>query len=565
MMDAFCDPQIEKVVIMSSSQIGKTEILLNVIGYFIDQDPCPILVVHPTVEAVKTWSKDRLSTMIRDTPCLKNKVFSPKAKSSDSTILHKVFKGGHITMVGANSAAGLAMRPVRVVLMDEVDRFPLSAGAEGDPCRLAEKRATTFWNRKIGIVSTPTLKGLSRVEKEYELSDKRRYFVPCPYCDHYQVLKFSQLKFSDDDPTDAVYICENCKKELTDKDKQRMLRFGKWIPGKETRGIAGFWLNELYSPWVSFANLASRYIEAKKSKETMKVFVNTALAETWEEEEEGEQIEDSELMRRREDYSCVPSQVAVLTAGVDIHEDRIEVLVIGWGKDEESWHIEHKILFGHVMLKETWEQLDRFLQKTYQHESGALMKITCTCVDSGYMTKKVYEFIKPRQTRRVYAIKGSNQPGSPLVARPRFAGKEKVKLFTIGVSTAKDMIFSRLKLQEFGAGYMHFNLSCDEEYFKQLTAEKAILKFNRGMPYREYVKIRPRNEILDLWVYNIAAYSILNPNIERILNEIQSKSNEIKQNQTNFNQNQTILNANKTIKKPFTLHKKRSSWVKGWK
>jgi phage terminase large subunit GpA-like protein len=183
-MDAFSDPAVEMVVVMSSAQVGKTEILNNVIGFHVAQDPSPMLVVQPTLDMAQTWSKDRLAPMLRDTPQLQGLVKDPRARDSGNTTLHKIFPGGHITACGANSPSSLASRPVRIVLCDEVDRYPVSAGSEGDPVSLARKRASTFWNRRIGLFSTPTNKGNSRIEAAFEESDKRFYFVPCPHCKH---------------------------------------------------------------------------------------------------------------------------------------------------------------------------------------------------------------------------------------------------------------------------------------------------------------------------------------------------------------------------------------------
>jgi phage terminase large subunit GpA-like protein len=290
-------------------------------------------------------------------------------------------------------------------------------------------------------------------------------------------------------------------------------------------------------------------------------------------EEEGEQIEENKLFAKREVYDIVPAGAGVLTCAVDVQEDRLECLVVGWGKDEEAWHIEHKILFGNTATEEVWQQLDAYLQKTFMHETGALLKIAICVIDAGYMTKKVYDFVKPRQTRRVYAIKGSQTAGAPIVGRPRTVGKQKVKLFMIGTTTAKDIIFSRLKLEKPGPGYMHFNMQCDEEYFLQLTAEKAVYRLIRGFAVKEYIKVRPRNEILDLWVYSLAAYVILNPNMDKILNELAQNQSKMVQNraelalnqpETAQNQLKTVGNEQKPINNPNFRRCRTISWVRDW-
>jgi phage terminase large subunit GpA-like protein len=335
-MDAFSDSTIHTVVFMSSAQVGKTSILENIIGYFISYDPSPILLLQPTLEMAQTFSKDRLSPMVRDTELLREKLSDFKAKSSGNTILHKTFTGGHITMAGANSPASLASRPIRVVLADEVDRYPMSAGEEGDPLSLAYKRTTTFWNKKRMAVSTPTVKGFSRIESAYNESDQRKFYVPCPHCETKQVLKWSHVQWDDGKPETAKYYCESCGAGWSDAERWNAVRYGEWLADNPTiKGVAGFWLNEIYSPWVKLSEMAKNFLEAKKSPHTLKTFVNTSLGETW--EEQGDGVEDDALLARRETYELIPNDGLILTCGVDIQDDRIEGEIKAWGEDEQSW------------------------------------------------------------------------------------------------------------------------------------------------------------------------------------------------------------------------------------
>lgn len=503
-MDAFSAPDIERVVVMTSSQVGKTTILENVIGYHIEHDPSPILAIQPTLEISKAFSKDRLATMLRDTPSLKNKVRDARSRDAENTTLHKQFPGGHVTMAGANSPASLASRPIRVVLCDEVDRYPASAGTEGDPVDLAFKRATTFWNRKLGMFSTPTVKGFSRIEKAYEESDMRKFYVPCPHCGEFQIMEFGQLKWPEGKPREAAYCCKYCDAVITDRDKIAILRYGEWRATKEAMGVAGFWLNELYSPWVPFGSLASKFIEAKRAgRESLKTFLNTALAVTW--EEEGSSPKDDILYSRREDYGPdIPLAAAVLTCGVDVQANRLELEVVAYGVGEESWGIEYHVLQGDPARTEVWRDLDAYLQKIFIHESGTPLRIMATCIDTGgHHTQQVYNFVKPRERGRIYGIKGANRSGEPIwPKRASRENKARINLYTIGTDGAKDLIYGRLRITEPGPGYMHFPLQYDEEYFRQLTAEKVV--YEKG--HRKWInKPGARNEALDVRVYATAA------------------------------------------------------------
>src|SRR5882672_4269896 len=235
LMDAVADPAIREIWVMKAAQIGWTEILNNVIGFHIDQDPAPILLVQPNLEMAEAWSKDRLAPMIRDTPALRGKIADPRARDTGNTLLHKTFAGGHLTIAGANSPAGLASRPIRIVLFDEVDKFPSSAGAEGDPISLGKKRSTTFWNRKMLAGSTPTIKGSSRVEEGFEASDQRYYFVPCPHCQEFQRLTWPQVRWPEGRPEAAVYVCQHCGAEISEAQKPAMILAGEWRASKPSR------------------------------------------------------------------------------------------------------------------------------------------------------------------------------------------------------------------------------------------------------------------------------------------------------------------------------------------
>jgi len=525
-MDACSDPEIQEVVVMAGAQLGKTEAILNIIGYHIDNSPCPILVLQPTLEMAQAFSKDRIAAgLLRSTPVLKDKVKDPRARDSGNTTLHKVFAGGALTIVGANSPAGLASRPIRVVLCDETDRYPPSAGSEGDPISLARKRSATFWNRKIIMVSTPTNKGASRIEDAYEKSDMRQYYVPCKHCHHPQVLKWSNVKWDDGEPDTAKYLCDECGTLWDEADRMWSIRNGVWTAKADFKGIAGFRITGLCSPWTPLADGVKDFLSVRKNPEQLRVWTNTYLGESW--EDAGERIDDWELAERREALEKVPQEVMVLTAGVDTQDNRLELTLIGWCKNDESYVLSHQTIFGDPSTPQLWAELDVALARTYETEDGRHLRIRASCIDSGgHFTNSVYAYCKKNQGKGIFAIKGVGGDGKAIAGRPSKNNTLKCPLFPIGVDTVKDLMMARLKIQEEGSGYVHFSDTLDDEYFKQLTAEKAVTRFHKGFKKRVWHKTRNRNEALDCMVYAIAAYSILGVDVNTLAAKLASAPKE---------------------------------------
>lgn len=522
-MDAIGDAHIRRVVIMCAAQLGKTELLLNILGYFMAYAPAPILVMQPTLDMGQTFSKDRLAPMIRDTPVLRGLV-DVKSRYAGNTILKKNFPGGHITIVGANSATGLASRPIKVLLADEVDRYPGSAGIEGDPLSLAQKRQTTFWDKKTVMVSTPVIKGHSRIETEYNQSTREEWNVPCPECGHYQPFVWANLIFDPDDlQKEIVYKCERCgcvANEYRWKQQSQQGRFVAENPGAETRG---FHLNTLASTFCGWKEIVQKFIVAKEqldqgNPEGMKVWVNTELGETW--EERGEQVEDTELFNRREIYDAVvPEEVLVLTAGVDVQDDRFEVEIVGWGVGKESWGIRYQKIYGDMLKEQVWEDLDAFLQTVWCKKDGTALRIISCCIDSGgHHTDQVYRFTKERYERGVWAIKGKGGAEVPYIRNPTTNNRVKTPLFIIGVDAGKVLLYQRLRHNTKGPNYCHFpaneEAGYDETYFKGLTSEKMVVRFRKGRSVTVWElkdSKYKRNEPLDLRNYATAALEIANP------------------------------------------------------
>jgi len=522
-LDALNDPDVHTIVVMSSAQVGKTEVLLNIIGYYVDQDPAPMLCLQPTLDMAEAFSKDRLAPMVRDTPALRGKIADPRSRDSGNTLLHKKFTGGHITLAGGNSPASLASRPIRILLCDEVDRYPASAAAEGDPVNLARKRTTTFWNRKIVLTSTPTIKGVSRIETAYNGSDQRKYHLNCPHCDDSAPLNWDRVKWQEEAPKSAVVICAACGVEWSDAERKRAIAGGQWVAGAEFSGIAGFHLSEIYSPWSSPGAMAVAFIEAKQGgTEMLQTWINTSLGETW--EEKGEGADWDLLMERQEVFAVeVPADALILTAGIDVQKDRIEFEVVGWAESLESWSVDYVVLPGETTQSQVWEDLAEALKATYHHESGSTMRIAGVCIDSGYLAKAVYDFVLKFRAEYVYAVKGIEGQSRPIIEsmsqRARRLAKRKSKKIRpelIGVDEAKTVLMRRLKIAAPGPGYCHFPVERDEEYFLQLTAEQLITRHKKGRPVREWRQVRHRNEALDCRVYAHAALLLADPDWGRL-------------------------------------------------
>ena len=528
----------QEVVIMFPSQDGKTEILNNFVGYIIDQDPGPILVLQPNSKPMgEAWSKDRLAPMLRDTPRLKGKVADAKTRDSHNTVMHKLFAGGHVTITGANSPAGLASRPIRYLIADEIDRYPASAGTEGNPLKLSEKRTRTFVsNRKIVKVSSPTYDGAG-IDVEYKLCDtQKKWMLQCPDCNQYQFPSLRYFSWPAHEPHNVRYVCGECGAEHAQAKESKIKQSGQWITTKEGPGLKiGYWKNQLSSFFVSWSDTIAEFLDAKSDPSKLQAFTNTALAETW--EIQGETVDEIDILARREKYGAqVPNGVLVLTAAVDVQDDRLEAEVVGWGQGYESWGIEYRVLYGDTSQKAVWIELSDWLDRYFVHESGPKMGIAATCIDSGgHRTQEVYEFCRTRQARRIYPVKGRGGPGVPVVSAPnkQFTGRKKsrIKVFSVGIDEAKGIIYSRLKQPEPGPGYCHFPLSYDAEYFAQLTSEQAILKITNGVAQRRWIlkKKSRRNEAFDIRVYNLAAIRLLDPIWDALEKRIESHSQIIEE------------------------------------
>lgn len=505
---------VETVVLMFASQVGKSEAINNAIGHAIHLAPGPMMLVQPTIDTARDYSRQRLAPMFRATPALRERVSESRSRDSDTTILQKRFPGGFLRVSGANSSASLASTPIRRLYMDEVDRYPLDVDGEGDPCGLAVTRTSTFvGKRKIVMTSTPTIKGKSRIEAAYLASDQRRFYVPCPQCGHVQTLEWRHLQWEPHKPRTAVYVCPRSGCVIENHHKTRMLPLGEWRPTADTGHdrVRGYHLSALYAPHglgPSFADLAEQFSQAKGDPARLKVFLNTRSAETWD-VSDGKTVDHEGLAARAEDRDWreeLPGEVVLLTAGVDVQADRVECEVVGWAPGYESWSIAYEIIHGDPKGKELWEALDDVLTRRYLHPTGVTLPIAAVAIDSGYSANDTYRYCRPRLKHRRWAIKGGNHTGQVWPVRASMGGKWKnTPVYAIDESTGKMHVYDRLQIEERGPGFCHFPADRHDEWYRQLTAEQYREVFERGIKKVKWTQLRKRNEALDCRVYAYAS------------------------------------------------------------
>lgn len=525
----------QRISFMKAAQVGATEAGNNWIGFVIHHAPGPMLAVLPTVEMAKRSSRGRLDPLIAESPALRERVNPARSRDAGNSMLSKEFPGGILVLTGANSATGLRSMPARYIFLDEVDAYPASADEEGDPITLAEARTTTFSHRrKVFMVSTPTIRGLSRIEREYECSDQRRYFVPCPHCGAMQWLQFERLRWDKGQPETAAYHCEGCEQPIAEHHKTQMLERGEWratAVAADPHSI-GFHLSALYSPlgWKSWAQIARDWLAAQSSEEMLRAARNTLLGETW--VESGDAPEWQRLAERREAYSGaqIPEGGLFLTAGVDVQKDRIEVDVWAWGRGLESWLIDHIVIAGGPDDPACWDKLTALLGRTWTHANGAVMVIAKLAIDTGYEAAAVYAWARAQGFEQVSPIKGlegfnrATPVSGPTFVDATIGGKRLrrgARLWSIATATFKTETYRFLRLERpsdedrtlgvcDAPGTVHLPDWIDTEWLKQLVAEQLVTVRNkRGYAHPEWQKMRERNEALDCRVYARAAAWIL--------------------------------------------------------
>ena len=533
-MNAFTEPGIHRVVVKSSSQIGKSDMMNNVIGRFAHLDPCAIMMIQPTIDMAQDYSKTRIAPMIRDTKVLNNLFYDVKSRDANNTILSKVFPGGRLIMCGANSPAGLASRPIRILLADEVDRFPDSAGTEGDPVDLAAKRMTTFWNSCMGLFSTPTNEGSSRIDEEYLAGTQEEWQHKCPNCGEYHLLRhidmtvdYKEIKTPSGKKTvivnDVKWRCPHCGFSFSEKEmKQTPQKYISRNADALKNGIRSFFVNGFTSPWMTWSKIMREWLEAKGDPEREKVIMNTVFGESY--KQKGAFEDEQIFLRRRESYGAeLPNGVLLLTAAIDTQDNRLEYEVVGWGKEEECWGIRKGIVLGAPNQARTWKEIDNILDKTYHFAAGKGLKVVRTFIDSGgHYTSDVYNYCQKNFHKQRFAIKGRGGPGIPLIYKIAKANNAKAPLILLGVDDGKQQIMDRLSIDSPGPLYFHFpqdegikelsNRGYDDLYFKGIISEhKKVYKRNGVLREVWETTKNVRNEPLDLRNYNLACMKSLKP------------------------------------------------------
>lgn len=532
-MDSFTQPGIWQIVIMASAQVGKSEIELNMMGCAIDNDPGPMLYIQPTKEVAEDYSKRRIAPMINACPTLREKVFKARSRDAANTITMKTFPGGSLAIIGANSPADLASKPVRYIFMDETDRFPVSAGTEGDPQELAERRTETFrHNRKIIKTSTPTIKGRSKIEKDYMNGTQEEWHTECPHCHTYNFIRFSDIHFEKEDfhntagnedyhVKKVTWECPTCKREIPEHVAKRMP--AKWVPQNPAaldNGIRSFRLNAFMSPWSDWKDIVYKFLKAKNDPELLKTFYNTILGESW--EVHTNKGLDEKLYNRREHYNAeVPTGVLLLTMGIDTQDNRLEYEVVGWNRNGESWGISRGIIPGRADSPGVWEEVDLLLDHEWKMKNGMKMKTLATFIDSGgHFTSDVYKQCALRQTKRIWPIKGEGGEGKEYCRQMKKAKQAEGVKFIIGVDDGKSGIMYEAGLETPGPNYMHFPIDYragyDKEYFKGLISEQMVIHRQRGKAVVVWEKIYERNEPLDCRNYARAAFRYFNWNFDKL-------------------------------------------------
>jgi phage terminase large subunit GpA-like protein len=500
---------LERVVLMKGAQLGATECGLNWLGYIVAHAPGLALMVMPSLDMARRNARTRLDPMIEACPVLRERIAAPRSRNAYNSAFVKGFPGGTLVLTGANSAAALRSTPARYLCLDEVDSYPADCGGEGDPVALAIARAQTFkGRRRIFMASTPTVAGVSRIEKAYLEGDQRRFEVACIHCGAFAPIEWKNIRWPEGHREGAELHCEACGGIMHEHDKARLLASGAWratAPGDQR--TASFHISALYSPFLTWAEVAIEHGAARGDPPRLQAWQNLMLGEPYE-DVAAQSLPVGELQRRAESWGdCAPAGVVVAVAGVDVQDDRCEVEICGFGLGDESWSLDYQVIYGDPAGAELWQEVDTLLRERVTHASGQSLPIRAACIDSGgHHTQDVYNYVRDKGARSIWATKGSSRPGPAWPRKPVKVGRTRVTpLYIIGVDTLKDALAARLRIED-GAGRCHFPVGRDATWFAGLTSERPIRRFFKGVARREWTKTQgARNEPLDCRILCMAA------------------------------------------------------------
>lgn len=513
----------QQIVVMKGAQLGFTEAAINYMFYTIDYSPAPMLYVQKTLIDMGVFVKQRFEPSLDEMPSLADRVGTQtRGRKTGDTATVKVFPGGMIRFGGANSASSLRSMPIERLILDEEDSYEADIQEEGSPSELAIRRTANFPNRKIYRLSTPTIKETSTIEPLFEGGTRERFHVPCPHCGHKDWIKWSNIKWDKDKPLTAALVCEECGVLIEERYKTWMLANGEWIAENPDAEYPSFHISSLYSPYgfYRWSDAVKLYIRAVKYHDNtlLKTFINTVLGETW--SETGRLIKAGKLMERKISYPAeVPNGVLVLTGSADIQKDRIEAEIVGYGRGMESWGIEYAVFRGDTERDAVWLQVDAFFNRGWSMANGMILPVSIVAMDSGYLTRRVYEFCKQRAHRNIFPVKGDEGWGHGYIDRPMRMNKFGVWPFRAFVDEIKSKFYSYLQIEESGPGYCHWpDKECyDKAYFSQLTSEYLDKKWINGRYRLKWILPQgKRNEALDVRVLSIAALHILNPQFDTL-------------------------------------------------
>lgn len=507
--DAMSDPTIERVTVVKSARIGYTTLLVGLVGAHVLNEPAPILFVLPTEDDCRQFVVSNVEPTFEVSPNLAGAMVADQGEKRN-TLLSRRFPGGSLKVVAAKAPRNLRGHNARILIIDEADG--MEPTREGHAPALAERRTMSFPDRKIVVGSTPIFEETSYVLSAYERSDKRIFEVPCPECGDFHEIRWKDIRWPEGKPEDAYWCCPSCGSVVEERRKYAMVAAGRWrATAPEVNGHAGFRINALVSPMAkaSWGVLAQEFLAAKDDPGLLQTFVNLVLGEGW--RDGGDELDDAELASRAEAFSldAIPAVVLVITAGVDVQRDRLEVTFVGWTREGVACVLGHTVIWGLPDAGETWAELDDVLKMRFEHPLGGKIGIDAVAIDSGdgETMEAVYRFCFPRASRKVLAIKGV-EGNRPWIEK----SKQKIRggaLWIVGVDGIKSHLTARLSR----SSSIRFSNSLPPVWFEQLAGERVVIRYSRGRAMRRFEEIPGRrHEALDCTVYAFAARQILNVN-----------------------------------------------------